>query len=165
VDFQLDQRFDADPLAVATALIDPTLLERMADLPKVGGAQVLSTARTGDVVRQEVRYRFEAQVSGAVRKFVDPSQLTWVEVAEHDLAKGESRFLIRPDHYADLLEGRYAARVVATLDYEREGDDRLRLSGDFAGARLDARLERMRPGDTLLMNRGFHWVNETPFNR
>jgi hypothetical protein len=58
-----------------------------------------------------------------------------------------------------------AARVVATLDYEREGDDRLRLSGDFAGARLDARLERMRPGDTLLMTRGFHWVNETPFNR
>jgi hypothetical protein len=58
-----------------------------------------------------------------------------------------------------------AARVVATLDYEREGDDRLRLSGEFAGARLEARLERMRPGDTLLMNRGFHWVNETPFNR
>ena len=116
MDFQLDQRFDADPFAVATALIDPTLLERMSDLPKVGGAEVLSTDRTGDVVRQEVRYRFEAQLSGAVRKFVDPSQLTWVEVSEHDLAKGESRFLIRPDHYADLLEGRYAARVVATGD-------------------------------------------------
>ena len=114
MDFQLAQRFDADPFAVATALIDPTLLERMSDLPKVGGAEVLSTDRTGDVVRQEVRYRFEAQLSGAVRKFVDPSQLTWVEVSEHDLAKGESRFLIRPDHYADLLEGRYAARVVAT---------------------------------------------------
>jgi hypothetical protein len=114
VDFQLDQRFAADPIAVATALIDPTLLERMADLPKVGGAQVLSTARSGDVVRQEVRYRFEAQLSGAVRKFVDPSQLTWVEVSEHDLAKGESRFLIKPDHYADLLEGRYAARITVT---------------------------------------------------
>ena len=113
MDFQLDQRFTADPIAVATALIDPGLLERMTDLPNVGGAQVLSTARTGDLVRQEVRYRFEAQLSGAVRKFVDPSQLTWVEVAEHDLARGESRFLIRPDHYADLLEGRYAARVVA----------------------------------------------------
>lgn len=138
MDFQLDQRFAADPLAVATALIEPALLERMTDLPNVGGAQVLSTARTGDVVRQEVRYRFEAQLSGAVRKFVDPSQLTWVEVSEHDLARGESRFLIRPDHYADLLEGRYAARVVATGDAtDRSVRGQLRVKVPLLGGKVE----------------------------
>ena len=37
-------------------------------------------------MRQEVRYRFEADLPSAARRFVDPEQLTWVEVGEHDLA-------------------------------------------------------------------------------
>ena len=112
MEFTLDQRFAAPPIAVAAALVDPALLATMVELPRLGEASVLTTAHTGDRVRQEVRYRFEADLPGAARRFVDPEQLTWVEVGEHDLASGQSRYLIRPDHYADLLEGRYAARVV-----------------------------------------------------
>jgi hypothetical protein len=111
VDFTLDQRFAAPALAVAAALVDPDLLASMVDLPRLGEATVLTTTHTGDRIRQEVRYRFEADLPSAARRFVDPDQLTWVEVGEHDLASGRSRYLIRPDHYGDLLEGRYAALV------------------------------------------------------
>jgi hypothetical protein len=41
----------------------------------------------------------------------------------------------------------------------------LRLSGDFDGARIEAVCDRVQPQEFLLINRGFHWVNERPLNR
>ena len=39
------------------------------------------------------------------------------------------------------------------------------VTGEVAGVRVEAVCERREPKDFLLMNRGFHWVNEYPFNR
>ena len=111
MDFTLDQRFTQSRDAVAKALVNPALLEQMTELPLLAEATVLATQRSGDRVRQSVRYRFEAELSSAVRRVIDPAKLTWVEMGEHDLAAGLSRFEIRPDHYSDLLQGRYTARV------------------------------------------------------
>ncbi len=58
-----------------------------------------------------------------------------------------------------------AAKPVASLDYERLADGRLRISGSLAGARYEALCVRREPSEFLLLNRGFHWINETPFNR
>lgn len=58
-----------------------------------------------------------------------------------------------------------AAKVVGTLSVTREGEKGLRLSGELDGARVEAVCERRDAQDFLLMNRGFHWVNEYPFNR
>jgi hypothetical protein len=30
---------------------------------------------------------------------------------------------------------------------------------------IDATCTRRKPTDSLLMNRGFRWINETPYNR
>jgi len=57
------------------------------------------------------------------------------------------------------------AKVVATLDYALQDDGRMRVAGEFAGARIEALCARKQAGDYLLVNRGFHWINETPFNR
>jgi hypothetical protein len=57
------------------------------------------------------------------------------------------------------------APLVGTLSFARDGEKTLRLTGEVAGARIEAVCERLEAKDFLLMNRGFHWVNETPFNR
>ena len=57
------------------------------------------------------------------------------------------------------------APLVGTLAYTREGEKGLRISGDIAGTRVEALCALREPRDFLLLNRGFHWVNEGPFNR
>jgi hypothetical protein len=39
------------------------------------------------------------------------------------------------------------------------------LRGSMAGDALEVRLHKLAPTNFLLLNRGFHWVNEYPFNR
>ena len=41
----------------------------------------------------------------------------------------------------------------------------LMLSGDIEGRPVSAKLKRMHREDFLLVNRGFHWINEFPYNR
>lgn len=56
------------------------------------------------------------------------------------------------------------APLVGTLAFTRDGEKTLRLAGEVAGARIEAVCERLEAKDFLLRNRGFHWVNEFPFN-
>jgi uncharacterized membrane protein YphA (DoxX/SURF4 family) len=39
------------------------------------------------------------------------------------------------------------------------------LTGDLDGHRIQARLQKSEEGQFQLTNRGFHWINEYPFNR
>ena len=57
------------------------------------------------------------------------------------------------------------AALAGTLAAVREGEKTLRIGGEVAGARIEAVCARMEARDFVLMNRGFHWVNEYPFNR
>ena len=52
----------------------------------------------------------------------------------------------------------------ATLSFARPAPDRLTLNGAMDGNQLviDLRLDREQ---FLVLNRGFHWVQERPFNR
>lgn len=43
--------------------------------------------------------------------------------------------------------------------------DHLVLDGKFRGKRIEATLSRVPLSSFLLVNRSFHWINETPFNR
>ncbi|HJQ31114.1 MAG TPA: hypothetical protein VJ866_02990 [Pyrinomonadaceae bacterium] len=51
------------------------------------------------------------------------------------------------------------------LTYEQPEPERLTLAGDFDGHPVQARLRRADPSRFLLTSRGFHWINEAPFNR
>lgn len=52
------------------------------------------------------------------------------------------------------------------LDQAEAGaGERLVLSGLFDGASIRVTLRRREASDFLLVNRGFHWINEYPFNR
>jgi len=113
VDFEIVQSLRHTPEEVDAILVDPAFLVRMAELPRLGSAEVLSQRRDGAVVHQEVRYLFQADLSGAVRRVVDPDRLTWVEASTVDLDAHVTECAIQPDHYANLLRARYQARITA----------------------------------------------------
>ena len=136
--FEIVQDLSASPEALDGALVDPAFLVRMAELPKLGSAEVLTQERDGDVVRQDVRYLFVAELSSAVTRVVDPKKLTWVERSVCDLAAHRTACEIRPDNYGGLLAGRYDAMIVAT-----DGGARRTLTGDvkvkmpFVGGKVE----------------------------
>jgi hypothetical protein len=52
-----------------------------------------------------------------------------------------------------------------TFHYARTGPDQMTLEGAVDAATLSVRLERLDGNNMLLLNRGFHWINEEPFSR
>ena len=53
----------------------------------------------------------------------------------------------------------------SSLSYRELGPRLLTLEGSFEGHRLQARLRRVDKPEFRLVSRGFHWINEYPFNR
>ena len=51
------------------------------------------------------------------------------------------------------------------LTYSRPDADHVVLTGTLENAPLEIRMRRRDPSEFLLVNRGFHWINEVPFNR
>jgi hypothetical protein len=51
------------------------------------------------------------------------------------------------------------------LSYAQPDPDHLVLEGTFDGRKIHAALHRIDRSRFLLVNRGFHWINERPFNR
>ena len=53
----------------------------------------------------------------------------------------------------------------ANFSFERPAPDRLALEGSMDGHAVRMELKRIDPKQFLLVNRGFHWIQEYPFNR
>jgi hypothetical protein len=51
------------------------------------------------------------------------------------------------------------------LAYDRPDPEHLRLEGEFEGEQVVVVLKKAPEPPSLLMSRGFHWVNEFPYNR
>jgi hypothetical protein len=64
-----------------------------------------------------------------------------------------------------VLEGmRELTGKRATLSCSRAGDD-LTIKGTFLEREVEVLLKLRDPSKMLLVTRGFHWINEYPFNR
>jgi hypothetical protein len=61
--------------------------------------------------------------------------------------------------------GAKPAEVLGTLRYRRGADGSIELEGTVEGKAVAAQGTPLRPQDFLLVKRGFHWINEYPFNR
>jgi hypothetical protein len=105
--FRVEQRFPAPLAAVEDALLHPAFLARLAELPKLGSPELLSSDAAGTVVHQRVRYRFAGDLAPAVTTVVDPARLTWVEDTAYDRAAHRGEHRILPDHYANRLSSSY----------------------------------------------------------
>ncbi len=53
----------------------------------------------------------------------------------------------------------------SVLTYQQVSPEVMTLSGALNGSEMTARLRRTEERKFLLTNRGFHWINEFPFNR
>ena len=53
----------------------------------------------------------------------------------------------------------------ATLTYTRPAPDQLILAGSMDGHQVEMKLKLMDRDKFNLVNRGFHWINEYPFQR
>jgi uncharacterized membrane protein YphA (DoxX/SURF4 family) len=58
-----------------------------------------------------------------------------------------------------------ASSAAITFRYTRSDADHLEVTGNVGGKALTVELQRFVPDKMLLTSRGFHWINEVPFNR
>lgn len=113
MDIRIEQRFAAPVERVEAALVDPAFVDRLANLPKIGHAELVSQERHGDVVEQEIRYVFSGALSSAVRAVVDPNKITWILESQFDLGDHTATWRIIPDHYRDRLSASGVSGLVA----------------------------------------------------
>jgi hypothetical protein len=71
--------------------------------------------------------------------------------------RGPRKLVLRTDDDERLIPR-------AHLDLRQSGDG-YTVDGDFEGKKVHAHLSPIPAESFLLMNRGFHWINEVPFNR
>ena len=138
MNFEMVQDLGASVDAVDAALVDPTFLIRMAELPKLGSAEVVDQRRDGDLIYQDIRFLFEAEMSRAVTRVVDPKLMTWIERSVCDLSTHETTCEIRPDHYSGLLSGRYRSVIISAGSTARRtltGDIKVRMP--FVGGKVE----------------------------
>jgi hypothetical protein len=116
VDFTIEVLLAHPPAAVQDALLDPDFLHTTANLPKLGGAEVLECTRSNGTARRRIRYKFTAPLSRAVTSVIDPDNLTWVDDGQFDLTSFRSEHVLLPDHYADRLEAHYTTILTPNGD-------------------------------------------------
>lgn len=137
--FRIEQRFALPLETVETGLHDPRFIEAMAQLPRLGRPQLISSERVPGEVHQQVRYAFAGELSGAVRAVVDPDLLTWVEDSTVDLETHESVFEILPDHYSSLLRchGTFVLVADGPRSCSRVAEGEIKVSVPLVGSKVE----------------------------
>jgi hypothetical protein len=67
--------------------------------------------------------------------------------------------------HALTLAGRFDPSLTRSLFYTKPDPNHLMLAGKLGADSLMMRLRRVDENRFLLMNRGYHWIQELPFNR
>jgi hypothetical protein len=83
------------------------------------------------------------------------------------MSDARQRYRVTLDEKRKLmhLTKRDDAQWKASLSYARTGPEKLAVEGMFDGHKIRARLHREDESGFLLTSRGFHWINEYPYNR
>jgi hypothetical protein len=125
VRFDFDQTISAPIEVVEGAITDTAFYEALSASPILRVTEVLERTERPDGAALRVRFAFVGGVSGAVRRVVDPSKLTWVMELSISTQSHSTSFRVIPDHYANILScsGGYAlASQGATTRQQVHGD-------------------------------------------
>jgi uncharacterized membrane protein YphA (DoxX/SURF4 family) len=76
-----------------------------------------------------------------------------------------SPFVLSNDGKTLTLQSGTMGGLPGEISVELMDDQRLALSGIANGKKMEIKLHKLNREDFLLINRGYHWVNELPFNR
>ena len=121
MDFTVTQRFAADPDAVVALYGDPTFFASLPPTERLATPDVVGCTHEGDKVVLRLRHRLTADLPALATRFVNPDELTWVEVTTLDPPKRRSTSDMLPDEYPDLLR----ASASATFDSDGSGTVRV----------------------------------------
>jgi hypothetical protein len=66
---------------------------------------------------------------------------------------------------AEYRDSRVTLKNMGELTWSRPDPDHVVLEGTYMGSPVTIRLSRVDMNKFLLLNRGFHWISEMPFNR
>ncbi len=75
------------------------------------------------------------------------------------------RIALEPKKKLLHLTKREDAQAKSSLSYAQPAPGQLTVQGTVDGHEIRARLQRVEDPDFLLLKRGFHWINEVPYNR
>lgn len=119
-------------------------------------------------------YRVESFLRDGVADRANEDAARWVRVGLGRFAgtiqRADGR-AVRMRFATDKAKGtvtltpREAGGQPVTLRYSEPGPGLLRIEGKFEGGETVALLRRQTEEKSLLMTRGFHWINEVPLNR
>jgi hypothetical protein len=117
----------------------------------------------------------EMTVDGRVKPPLLTDETRWRRVVFGDartiaiqlVDDSRQRFSVKLDPAKRTLElsRRSDPKKLQRLAYAQPAPGRLVLDGALDGHAIHAALHRVDPRSFLLVNRGFHWINEYPFNR
>jgi len=117
----------------------------------------------------------DLKIDGRPRDAQTPESLQWrrlvfdyaTVLAIQSSSDSRQRYNLKLDaaHKTLALTRRDDPQWKSALTYGQPAADRLALDGTFAGHRVQASLHHTARPEFLLESRGFHWVNEYPFNR
>jgi uncharacterized membrane protein YphA (DoxX/SURF4 family) len=105
---------------------------------------------------------------------VDRANVDWQQVVFDDYGilavqsrEGSMRYYSQQtdDPKRIITLSRYREPHAGILRFIRTSRNRLRLWGHIGRRRIEATLRRMDESKLPLLNRGFHWISEYPFNR
>jgi hypothetical protein len=117
----------------------------------------------------------EFEVDGKVRPPLITDQERWRRVvfdypqmiAIQLMTDTRRRYMLKLDPAANTIDlsKRDDPAWKTTLFYQQPEPGLIALEGTLDGKKIRAKLLLTDTADFLLINRGFHWINEYPFNR
>ncbi len=91
--------------------------------------------------------------------------LEWVANDRFSIQAGEAGSAGVALFDEETLELELQGNTPDLFSVETDGDRGLVLTGDSDGKEMVVTLKQLKREDFLLVNRGFHWINEFPYNR
>jgi hypothetical protein len=105
VDFEFFDHIDADPEAVAEALLDKRFQASLSDLPALEERKVLSQKKGKDGrIHRRTRCVLHIDISGVAKKFIGDADPAWVEDATWHPEDMTWEWDIEPEIAKDMLE-------------------------------------------------------------
>lgn len=148
----------------------------------IAGYIMYGAYQTQSVPKSQLRGIWNVEdfvVDGQARPPLVTDESRWWRVVFDDPAPSRSIFAIQrmdqsrqrfdlkmdPKKRTLELAKRDDPKWKSTLSYQQLGPDLLALEGTVDGQRVRAQVRRMKDSQFRLIDRGFHWINEYPFNK
>lgn len=138
VKFGFVQDFDAPPDEILAVFTDAAFWNGIENLTATSVPTVLDVRRRGDRVTVELRYRLVVDLPSEATRFIDTSNVSWVESSDWDLRTASSQTMFLPDQAGRLMTASATTRLIPSgRGARRDVDGDLRVRIPLLGSRIE----------------------------